>query len=139
MTAKRTCPSCGVGLRVPAGAHGAALTCPRCLGKIEETPDGGSRPRRDGSVDAEVWWDTKGAGVGLIVLAVLGIVGLAFFLVSDSPFPRTGGEWSLVMLTGALFLAVLAAAVVEVRKPQDPAAQGVARMLGPGGRKEKQA
>src|SRR5205085_12470748 len=125
--------------RIPAGAGGAALTCPRCLGRIEASAGQDVTPGRDGSADAEAWWDTKGAGLGLIILAALGLLGLLFFAVGDTPFPHNSTEWTLVLVTGALFLAVLGAAVVEVRKPEDPAAQGLARLRAPARETEKHA
>jgi hypothetical protein len=120
---------------VPAAARGAALTCPRCLARVEAPA--GTEHERDASADAEVWWDTRAAGVGLIVMAVLGIGGLAYFFVGPAPFPRTGTEWTLVIITAVLFVAVLAAAVLEVRKPEDPAARGLERLRGPAPHKEK--
>lgn len=135
MSARKSCPSCGVALRIPAEARGAALTCPRCLARVE-APAGSGSAGQD-SADVEAWWDTRAAGVGLIIMAVLGIAGLAYFFVGPRPFPRTGTEWTLVIVTAVLFVAVLVAAVREVRKPEDPAARGLDRLRGPSPDREK--
>ncbi len=112
----------------PAPASDAVATAPPASrgGALRE-----GRPRRQPVPlpDEEVRRDTKGTGVGLIILAVLGGIGLTFYL---GVVVLSGGPPSMLLagLLSVLILALGSTAVMFLRtagRPQERSLGRVAR------------
>ena len=133
MPAEVTCPSCGQRLRIPDEHPGLALTCPRCLAKlapgVTATPTArGMQPQR--VPDVEIRRDTRRIGVGLILLAVLGGLGIAYyFFVAGAIATRGQTDPLLSGFVGLAFLALVGTGLVLWRTRANPAAQGLGRVI----------
>jgi hypothetical protein len=133
MPAEILCPACGHRLEIPVVEQYFPLTCPRCLARLDTALPAtatrhGTRPQR--VPDVEIGSDTKRTGVGLIVLAVLGGVGIAYHLLIAGTFAASGDIALLVIvLVVVAFLALLSTGIVLWRTRENPAARGVGRVI----------
>jgi len=134
MPAESTCPACGRRLRIPDEAQGLPLTCPLCLARLPAQPPPatatGRRARPQQLPDVEVRGDTRRTGVGLVLLAVLGGLGISFYLFFSAIAAGEGEVRPLLIVLVVLaFLTLLSTGIVLWRTRENPAARGVGRVL----------
>jgi hypothetical protein len=121
-----TCPSCGQTLQVTSDDPDRRLTCPRCLAPLvnpnalvttaaasprSEVTAAPPRRARDASPalpDDDVRRDTKGLGVGLILI-MLGLLGGISFIASSS------SRWGPILIGALLFIGAIIGIVSVVR------------------------
>lgn len=134
MPSEIVCPACRHRLEVPDDAPGFPLTCPRCLARIAAQPPGpvppgrGTLPRR--AADVEIQRDTRRTGVGLVILAVLGGLGIANYLFAAGVAAVQGEVRPiLIFLVSLAFLVLLSTGLVLWRTRENPAARGVGRVI----------
>jgi hypothetical protein len=81
-------------------------------------------------VDVDVRRDQRRTGCGIILLAVLGVLGLAYGLTGTAIALKEGVGWPLLALLVVVAVAVGISALRVYRRPQQPAgAQGVGRVV----------
>jgi hypothetical protein len=147
-----TCPGCGRALSVPDDVKTAQLSCPRCLAKFDnpaaatvDRPAPSSAPpvsepetvlRRQSRgavgkvVDEDVRRDTRGTNVFLILLAVLGGLGLIFYIFAGVASLKDGGGSALLAIAlGILFLGMITTGIMFWRTRDDPSQRGLGRVL----------
>ena len=135
MPSEIICPACGQRLTIAEEARGAPLSCPRCLAKLPAQP--ATAPpfaraiRAQRLLDTEVHSDTRRTGAGLIVLAVLGGLGIAYYLFVAIVFGVSAGDVTpvVIFLVVLAFLALLSTGIVLWRTRANPAARGVGRIV----------
>jgi hypothetical protein len=97
------CPGCG-----RAVDRGWRL-CPFCAEPLGRA----AAPRRPAGVDEEVQGDSKGVGLGLIALGMLGAVGMVLFLCGGGLGHLPGGQVrqavGITFVAGILFLGLVVA------------------------------
>jgi hypothetical protein len=112
------CPECGRPLEA------SWRLCPSCGAPRPETA---LLRRRTVTADRDVRRDTASMGVGMIILAVFGAVGVGWLVLGAI---ATGDSNIIVpILIGLLFLLRLGAGIAWVRTRSNPAAFGIGRVL----------
>jgi hypothetical protein len=144
MPVQLTCPSCSRLLKVPDDVKTSQLSCPRCLAKfdnpaattrqVEEpltvTLAEPHRRRAVTIVDEDVRRDTKGTSVVLILLAILGGLGLVFYLWAGfASLQNGGGEILIGVLLSVLFLGLLTTGIMFWRTRDNPSQRGFGRVV----------
>ncbi len=136
-----TCDCCRHVLRVPDSLEEPSFTCPRCLATIRNPGYGrGSSQRpetplrrivRTRQVDREVQRDVRTTSVGLILLAVIGGMGIAFYLFASMSIAAEGGGVAPILTIGLLvaFIALVTTGIMYWRTRENPAARGVGRVI----------
>lgn len=131
MAKQVTCKSCGSILEVPEACIDRWLTCPRCLAKVAtfeaSSHEAVSSPHDE--VHREVQRDTRGIGVGVILLAVLGGIGLLQMLGCAGAIAKESPEFLVVLLVCLGFLALFSTAIMFVRTQHHPEARGIGRVV----------
>jgi hypothetical protein len=135
MAKKITCTSCGSILEVPEACIDRWLTCPRCLAKVATFETSSQIPDRPmvsspyDDVHREVQRDTRGVGVGVILLAVLGGLGLVQMLFCAGALANDSPEFLVGLLIGLGFLASVSTGIMFLRTQHNPEARGVGRVI----------
>jgi hypothetical protein len=153
MPVQLTCPSCNRVLKVPDDVKTRELSCPRCLAKFanpaapartaeeppltvtlaepQAAPFGGSHRRRAVRiVDEDVRRDTKGTSVVLILLAILGGLGLLFYVWAGfASLQNGGGQVLIAVLLGVLFLGLITTGIMFWRTRDNPSERGFGRVV----------
>jgi hypothetical protein len=150
MTERFVCPGCGRWLRVPAGCTEPRLSCPHCLAEVANlaAPQGiqagppAAAPASSSAIQAPARWgagaaldvdvrrDQRGTGCGIILLAILGILGLAYGLTGTAVALHEGLAWPLLTLLVVVVVAAGISALRVYRRPQHPmGAQGAFRVV----------
>lgn len=139
MPRETTCPSCGTVLDVSDTLTKRWLTCPRCLssvgnpnvllsaeGVIAAPPPRPARWAAD--ADDEAVGDTKGVGLILVVLGLLGAVGVGFVLYAGS---LGRGSWSDTkhIAAGSFFAAFVLLGLVVAGMSISATARKAARRI----------
>jgi len=116
------CPLCGEHVE-PAWQF-----CPNCQAALR----GSNRGRVVRIVDEDVRRDTKRTSIVLILLAVLGGLGLVYFIwVGTGYFPGAGGGWEVLfaVLIGVPFLGLITTGIMFYRTRYDPSQRGIGRVV----------
>jgi hypothetical protein len=90
----------------------------RCLPVAGETVAPEAEARADGRLVA----------AGLVAVAILVALGLLYSAAAGPPSLAGSPALPVVSVIGGLFVVAVLAALAEVRKPADPAAQGAGRL-----------
>jgi hypothetical protein len=151
-TAQLSCPRCLAKFDNPAStAEEPPLTvtlaepassgvCPRCGDQVEPawrycphchaTLRGPNRGKVANIVDDDVRRDTKGTNVVLILLAVLGGLGLFFYLsLGLSSLQQGSGQVLIAIILSVLFLTLLTTGIMFWRTRDDPSRRGIGRVI----------
>jgi hypothetical protein len=123
---------------LPASQPGG--TCPRCGKHVEpywrfcpncEAVLRGPRRSAVGKVvDEDVHRDTRGTSVFLILLAVLGGLGLIFYVFAGVASLKDGGGSALLAIAlGILFLGMITTGIMFWRTRDNPSQRGLGRVL----------
>jgi hypothetical protein len=124
----------------PPPASEPDATCPRC-GKHVETSwrfcpncEAVLRGQRRGAVgkvvDEDVHRDTRGTNVFLILLAVLGGLGLIFYIFAGVASLKNGGGSALLAIAlGILFLGLITTGIMFWRTRDNPSQRGLGRVI----------
>jgi hypothetical protein len=140
-----TCPRCLAAIPrataiTTAPAAGPAATCAECGQPLEEgwrvCPNCGEpcpgrapvRPGRRFTADVDVRRDTARIGVGMILLAVLGGLGI-FWLLAGAMASGDAASSVGAVVVGVLFVGLIAAGIGWLRTRSNPAAFGVGRVI----------
>jgi hypothetical protein len=127
-----SCPSCQRLLEVPEDFFASGFTCPACLANVQNSPRElpPAKGRFDYLAEYEAQRDVHRTGVGMILLAVLGGIGLSQTLWCIIPVTAEGDFSAAGITLGlVLFLALLSTGIVFWRTRHNPSARGVGRVI----------
>ena len=152
MSTRLTCPSCHRLLMLPDDCTADVLSCPRCLARIpnpqapavsdavqaqppapspaairsEAPPLGGSQP----IADVDVRRDNRGVKGGVIVLALLGSLGICFFLFNSLLMAQLNRQIQpLLVLLGVLAVLTLLSALWVFSRPSQTLGANIGRTV----------